>query len=511
MDVCGLASTELLQGSLPASIVLARQLCIPVGPKGSEGDRLKGEAMRNMALIYSSPVQVLVLDAELQMCSTENKDAVELLARIVCSSWMTRARTSAEGVLAREVVFQFKDMAIDPVGSWSPLGEDPKLSTSIRFPKGKHYRKIYKALFGSLWNGLRQGWKGLVTPRMYGSASISFPTARASPNEPILTESNEYCRELPKNPPGTLIPTKNMEVYRVNQLVDAWNELAFRTTTRPEDIRVILSSLLDFNFDPITKGGLLEDFIEAIIFSFDMLPVSLLYNSGKRRNRDSAPNNGWVPIELSKSHLKTSPTMNLCTDGMEIAIKNKPKSPNDPHVMLLPDVILEGETYQLIDPLTGRRHTLHLHGNRHEERPLDYCMILEDPLEENGCHPIRGALFTVGEVPRLSAYEERTCSYKAEKLRVSFVCPLEICAAELSQSTPESCLGVIGDVFRLRLAHISILYGKYLYFPPVLSCRITSLLRSWYLNIPQTNQPTSRNSYVVVYAHHFPRCRYFSP
>ncbi|KAK0610290.1 hypothetical protein DIS24_g12076 [Lasiodiplodia hormozganensis] len=140
-------------------------LCIPVEPKGSEGDRLRGEAMRNMSLIYSSPVQVLVPDAELQICSTENKDAIELLARIVCSSWMTRAWTLAEAVLAREVVFQFKDMAIDPLGSWSPLGKDLKLSTSIRFPKGERYRKIYKALFGCLWNELRLGWKRLLTPR----------------------------------------------------------------------------------------------------------------------------------------------------------------------------------------------------------------------------------------------------------------------------------------------------------------------------------------------------------
>ncbi|KAF4536425.1 Het domain-containing protein [Lasiodiplodia theobromae] len=229
-------------------------LCIPVGPKGSEGGRLRAEAMRDMALIYSSPVQVLVLDAELQMCSTENKDAIELVARIVCSSWMTRAWTLVEGVLAREVVFQFKDMAVDPLGSWSPLGEDPKFSTSIRFPKGERYRKIYKALFGCLWNELRQGWKHHVTPRTYGSASISFPTARASPNEPILTESND------------------LEVYRVNQLVDAWNELAFRTTTRPDDIPVILSSLLDFKFDPLPKECPVEDFMDAVIFSFDTLP-----------------------------------------------------------------------------------------------------------------------------------------------------------------------------------------------------------------------------------------------
>lgn len=420
-------------------------LCIPVGPQGSKEDMLRRICLSKMALIYTSPVQVLVLDAELQMCSTRDREAQELLARILCSCWMRRAWTLDEGVLAREIVFQFKDIAIDPLESWSLIGDDPEFSTDIRFPKSEQDCKIYKALFASLSNRLHHHWKNVLTPDRYASKSYKSARKKKSPNE-----SNEYCRVVKVSPWFDL--SKEEEIYRMDQLVDTWNELTFRSTTRSEDIPVILANLLDFKCDEMPKRNTVEDVIESMLLSFDTLSVSLLYSTGKRRDRGSEIHR-WIPVELGKSYLKRSPTMSVLFDRMCIEIGGETNSSIGPHAILLQDVSLEQEGFQVVDPLTQKRHTVTLHGNHEEKAPLNYCMVLEDPLPGNDDELTRGALFTVNNHPQVLAGEPR-------ELWVSFVCPLEVSSILGVRDTLESGFKVIDHIHHLRSTRIYILYGK---------------------------------------------------
>lgn len=63
-------------------------LCIPVG---EEHKRLRRLAINQMAFIYAAAVQELVLDAVLMQCQAGTGAALEILARIVCSAWLTRS------------------------------------------------------------------------------------------------------------------------------------------------------------------------------------------------------------------------------------------------------------------------------------------------------------------------------------------------------------------------------------------------------------------------------------
>src|SRR2546423_1526267 len=82
-------------------------LCCPVRP--TEDKKL---ALKKMRQVYEQARSVLVLDASLQSYSTASMDALEVLARIFTSKWLTRVWTLQEGALAKRLWFQFADKAL---------------------------------------------------------------------------------------------------------------------------------------------------------------------------------------------------------------------------------------------------------------------------------------------------------------------------------------------------------------------------------------------------------------
>lgn len=81
-------------------------LCCPVkGP-------LRRVAISMMRKTYEEAAQVLVLDKALEDASCQ-VDPEEVLIRITCSGWMRRLWTLQEGILARRLLFQFREHCID--------------------------------------------------------------------------------------------------------------------------------------------------------------------------------------------------------------------------------------------------------------------------------------------------------------------------------------------------------------------------------------------------------------
>ncbi|KZM27301.1 uncharacterized protein EKO05_0007618 [Ascochyta rabiei] len=289
-------------------------LCIPVG----EGHKhLRKTAINQMASIYAAAIQELVLDAELMQCEAGAGAALEMLARMACSAWMTRSWTLQEGVLARECVFQFKDRAIDPVHEWCLHGIRPSRATkafavSFPSPADEEHWAVYKELYNFLWDTLHQDWKSKYRrdpPAPARGLRQSHAAGRIHTLPAVHGLSKRSQNGLDEKDHFTM---HLREEHRTKQLVDTWNELAHRSTTMPEDLHVIIANLLDFNADRIMDIPTREERMRAMILSFQSLPVSLFWNTGPKW-RDGG-NNLWMPVEPSKSELSVTPVMEL-SDG----------------------------------------------------------------------------------------------------------------------------------------------------------------------------------------------------
>jgi hypothetical protein len=313
-------------------------LCIPVHDNHKD---LRGKAINQMASIYAAAVQELVLDAELLQCDTNSCSALEILARITCSAWMTRSWTLQEGVLARECVFQFLDRAVDPIHEWCLHGVRPRVTETTllaTFPATDDEQEwgVYRELYNILWDTLHQDWKSSYrrdppTPAAYwssgGTRSVTskFAGSQAAGkvhtlpavqglskrDENGLDENDHFTMEL-------------REDHRLKQLVDTWNELAHRSTTMPDDLHVIIANLLDFNADRIMSISTREDRMKAMILSFDLLPVSLFWNDGPKfrdsLSFDTSDNNRWIPVQPSKTELTLSPVMQVTPGWLDVNI-----------------------------------------------------------------------------------------------------------------------------------------------------------------------------------------------
>lgn len=301
-------------------------LCIPVGDAERE---VRLMAINQMASIYATAVQVLVLDAELLQCEMNTSTATETLARIACSAWMTRSWTLQEGVLASECVFQFKDRAIDPVHEWCHHGarsDDRTEACAEAFPSGDDEGAwtVYKDLYDHFWDTLRNDWKSTFrrdppTEEAYTADGGDilrmgkFRGSQAVGKVHMLPAAARGCEKrntsgLDKEDHFTLDFGK---YRRLKQLIDMWNELAHRSITMPDDLHVIIANLLDFNADTIMALPSRESRMRAMLLSFKTLPVSLFWNTGPRWKDQDNDCNQWIPIEPSKSALTMTPVMEV--------------------------------------------------------------------------------------------------------------------------------------------------------------------------------------------------------
>ncbi|KAA8648050.1 uncharacterized protein ATNIH1004_003933 [Aspergillus tanneri] len=72
---------------------------------------LASQAIPSMKRVHELAYRVIVLDSDLQTCSSEHY--TEAFIRIRLSTWMRRLRTLHEGVLANRLLVQFSDDLFD--------------------------------------------------------------------------------------------------------------------------------------------------------------------------------------------------------------------------------------------------------------------------------------------------------------------------------------------------------------------------------------------------------------
>jgi hypothetical protein len=87
--------------------------CVPVKPKGDDLDfrrrTLKEKAIAFMTPIYARAERVLAIDSDIGHTLPVHGSFVELTARLASCGWMTRAWTLQEGALASRLCIQFEN------------------------------------------------------------------------------------------------------------------------------------------------------------------------------------------------------------------------------------------------------------------------------------------------------------------------------------------------------------------------------------------------------------------
>ncbi|KAJ5963875.1 uncharacterized protein N7479_003751 [Penicillium vulpinum] len=106
----------LVESLMPGGAFWIDSLCVP------ENRDVRKEAIRLMALTYRNAAIVLVIDSGIRSVSISAPRETKLL-RVVSSGWMQRLWTLQEAVLAKKLVFEFRDGLVS-LEDLVPIGEE---------------------------------------------------------------------------------------------------------------------------------------------------------------------------------------------------------------------------------------------------------------------------------------------------------------------------------------------------------------------------------------------------
>ena len=273
-------------------------LCIPVGP---EEQSLKLLQINKMASIYKGAISSLVLDAELMATRIDVVEpswlSVELRARIACSTWMCRSWTLQEGQLPPTITIQLLDDAIVLGRSSEKDGQYQERATTVHVP--------------------------MTVPPMGDSGAPLEANMSVSQDVELTTLENRVpwcgsthdehkcdCVDIALEHTfystffdgsiGTGYKSKKTEPSNgTTRFVSLWNELAGRSTTKPNDIFLIIANILDFDTRALLQYERAEGMFQTIILSLGGVPLSLFFNAGPRQDKDGSHQNRWVPFKIS--------------------------------------------------------------------------------------------------------------------------------------------------------------------------------------------------------------------
>jgi len=251
-------------------------LCIPVG---SENGAWRSHTINNMAAIYVQAQSMLVLDESLRSSFPPGEDELEQDAQILCSPWMSRAWTLQEAALGLNRYIQVKDNKL--IGSFE--------STESHLYRPDHVLTDGQMIYPNQQEGNFDDLHTFFRNMQTATSPVALPG---------MVNSAVGAEELG-------------EVIRFTKV---WNSLSGRTTTMPEDLHVIIATLLGFSPQEVLNLPAAER-MKAILMAQSWLPLALLFEEGPRlgskKSRDPptkylpdySPDNWVITAPANGSHL----------------------------------------------------------------------------------------------------------------------------------------------------------------------------------------------------------------
>jgi hypothetical protein len=326
-------------------------LCIPTG----EGyENLRKTAINMMDLVYSGADRVLVLDSGLQQVSggceeitvfgdgyfssnsnlcgvqvPEYARLLEVLAHVYSCNWMGRAWTFQEGFLSRDSVLQLRDSSIMfSLMDFRVYKSFHVMSPSFKLCKGSRITvpflyplRALKSLFGEDANkniarrildivctGFLVLFSSVLMPLnilfgcQWGTGAITCFVPQPLVNSHPETLQEFMCDVLRHAIHGQDVTMSSndriffeFKDFQELQFISTWNSLLGRSTTKPEDLPTIVANMTGFNAADISQSDDAGDRMRSIIFSFNLLPMDLLFIKGSKYGGGSNHTDRWIP------------------------------------------------------------------------------------------------------------------------------------------------------------------------------------------------------------------------
>ncbi|EFQ96978.1 hypothetical protein MGYG_00022 [Nannizzia gypsea CBS 118893] len=245
--------------------------CIPVAVE-TESDQwskeLKFRAMSQITPAFAGAFNTIILDNELQEIGLPDPSQIsgdEIAAMILSSKWMQRGWTLEEGCLSMNCVAQLMGKPYNIPGSLNHNLQRPEdFFSPLERVSIDSRRSLTKILRRVLLDGKHQ------------LSSIHSPFKYA-----------QVVHDL-----------------RLSQFVWIWNSLLERSTTKAGDGPIIVANSLGFRVSGL-KAIPEEERLKAVIQSCEELPLSILYNTGRRIRSPEVPSLGWIPSTVDGDYLTT--------------------------------------------------------------------------------------------------------------------------------------------------------------------------------------------------------------
>jgi hypothetical protein len=274
-------------------------LCVPVDNEYAE---LRTEAINKMAAYYAQATRTLILDGELQGLHLAVLGATEVLARIAHCAWAGRCWTLQEGAISSICYFQCADGALRLDGM--------NRSEQLKWVLGTSSSVNIMSVIGQYF---REGLTEQRVRNLRKSAEVD-PSALNELFIRIIRDNFLFRQKVLKYVDVNPAMRYNERVQNA-RFITVWNELSQRTTTKLEDIYVIVANLLDFNSSQIMELPA-EERLKAVLWSGRYVPLSLLYSDGPRVAPGKNYRERWVPSTPRGSTLDYFPNLEFVADGL---------------------------------------------------------------------------------------------------------------------------------------------------------------------------------------------------
>ncbi|KAL8855835.1 MAG: hypothetical protein Q9178_007550 [Gyalolechia marmorata] len=325
-------------------------LCVPVRP---EDRPLRIKAINDMNLIYAAAERCLVLDPELQQISMKGLSPIQINAHVLCSTWLTRSWTFQEARLSRAWYARFAD------GFYNPNSQENAL--------------LHHRLYAD-WNVYKSDAHELASLMISWYADM-----------PALRRS-----DIIANQGSRLIDD---EVF---SFIAIWNQLVSRSTSKMEDVNIIMANTLDLSAGEVLAMPS-EQRMKAIFNTRNRLPAGLMFNDAKKIRDQSSR---WVPLYPENSRLSLGWYGTLTPSATGFFLDNVDGNPVgfmvDPSVPRYEKIRLLDSTDETIAPLWIRFN------QESGNFPTNFEALVEN---ENNDDDILAVVYVVGNLRR--SLEER--------------------------------------------------------------------------------------------------------
>lgn len=238
-------------------------ICVPLEPLERKA------AIIGLKRTYEEADKVLVLDSTLQAVTNE-RESTETLMRIASSSWVRRLWTFQEGALSRSLHFQFADKAIT--------------NDDISAQRQKETVDLFSQMCV-----LHTRRRELLERNARNSELKALLRNISSAEDPLFFEADRHIHEVHAG-------FKEAETD-CTRLVTLYQNMKWRTTSRPDDEFICIANLLGRNIKNVISYSQ-EEKIKWLFSSLSSVPASIIFHD-RPRIQDSSYR--WIPRTILNS------------------------------------------------------------------------------------------------------------------------------------------------------------------------------------------------------------------